>query len=130
MALRAIHWSVWGQHVTNKCMEKAGEVPLVNFEKLQYGQHNIVDKAEARRFSLFCMMQPTYMKNVLGVCARLEGAGISQAVSMLKASLMRYQSVLARVSAGLSNKSSYRCFVGAGRSYLTSSGRCQLVCHS
>lgn len=111
-------------------MKKAGEVPLVNFEKLQYGQHNVVDKAKARRFGLLCMMQPTYVKKVLGLCARLEDAGIAQAVSMPKANLMRYQSGLASESAGLSNKNSSGCLVGAGRSYLTSLGRCQLVCHS
>ena len=48
-----------GQQLTNDCTQKAGEVPLVNFEKLQYGQHNVVDKAEARGFGLLSMMQPT-----------------------------------------------------------------------
>ncbi len=112
-------------------MQKAGEAPLVNFEKLQYGQHNVVDKAEARRFSLLCMMQATYMNKILGVCARLDDAGIAQTVSMLRAGLTRYQSELASVSAtSWSNKKSSRCFVGAGRSYLTSLDRCQLVCRS
>ncbi len=78
-------------------MPRVGELPLVNFEKLQYGQHNVIDKAEAGRFGLLCMMQAPYMKQVFEVCATLESADIAQAISMLKAVSMRYRSGLASV---------------------------------
>ncbi len=90
-------------------MQKAGEVPLVNFEKLQYGQHNVVDKAKARRFGLLCMMQATYMERSLGLCARLESAGIAQADSNPGSKSDALSVRTCKCSAGLSNMSFYGC---------------------
>ena len=35
------------------------ESPLVNFQQLQNGQHNVIDKAEPRGFCFLCMVQAT-----------------------------------------------------------------------